>query len=112
MKVPFYNFYINPDTITFKIYPYIKNDKNFILPLDYEDKNCNVSVNYNTKSGFLNVSSNCNKILKIRIKSNNEPKFSGNSNNWTYDNKSKWITIISKSNNISTKIDNLKDYYD
>jgi len=110
--IPFYNFYNNNDTISFKIYPYSRNAKEFILPLNYEDKNCKVTVDYNTMNGFINVSSNCNKILKINIKSKLEPKFSQNLTNWSYDYNSKWITIISKSNNFSTKIDNLKNYYE
>ena len=50
--------------------------------------------------------------FKSILKSKLEPKFSQNLTNWSYDHNSKWITIISKSNNFSTKIDNLKNYYE
>jgi alpha-glucosidase (family GH31 glycosyl hydrolase) len=108
--IPFYNFYQNSDTISFKIYPNKSNSNVFILPLNFEDKNCKVIINYSTKDGYLNTYSNCGKILKINIKSNVEPIISKISTNWYYDNNSKWVTIITDKENLVTKIENFKDY--
>jgi alpha-glucosidase (family GH31 glycosyl hydrolase) len=109
--LPIYNFYKQKDTIFFKIFPYNNNKKYFHLPQSLEDTFCKVEINYSIINEEINIISNCNKNIKLLVKSKTNPNLFID-DKYIYDETNQYIIFnIDKTKNYTKlKINGLKNY--